>query len=361
MAVNFPSSPYVGEIYTYNGRSWEWNGTYWESYSYPSSSISGVTSVGFGDSVINGVVDNVLALKSFSGDGVSIIDDGVTLTISANTSPGGSVTSVSGGTGLSGNSTTGDVVLINTAPDQTVTISGGTGITTGGTYPNFTITNSAPDQTVTISGGTNIQIAGSYPNFGVNYTGNTGNINGGGTVNSIPKWTGATGLGDSLITDDGAMVTIPDLTVNTSFEFIPAEYYNKIDPYYNLVRLDGSSLVKPLNNEGFGGKADSISGDWFINISNDSDSRAIEIFYRLTSTDDNNFRSGKIIANWDRTYTNFYQTEYGPNYDLTSMTFIDPPQVVYGGTGTSIRVVINFDDVTDPANLLTARFKYILL
>jgi len=228
MSIIFPSNPTIGEIFTYQGRSWEWNGDYWESYSYPSSSISGVTSVGFGDSVINGVVDNVLALKSFSGDGVSIIDDGVTLTISASTSPGGSVTSVSGGTGLSGNSTTGNVVLINTSPDQTVTITGGTNIQINGSYPNFgidftgqtsfpylplsggtvtgnttfqsgltantisattynnlpisgitngtgitsttsngvvTITNTAPNQVITISGGTGITTGGTYPNF----------------------------------------------------------------------------------------------------------------------------------------------------------------------------------------------------
>lgn len=55
------------------------------------------------------------------------------------------VSSLTTGTGLSGNSTTGAVTLVNTAPDQTVTI----------------------------SGGSNIQIAGTYPNFGVNYTGQT--------------------------------------------------------------------------------------------------------------------------------------------------------------------------------------------
>ncbi len=174
MAVNFPSSPYIGEIFTYGALSWEWNGTYWESYSFPSSGLTGATSVGVGDSVISNIVNNVLELKSFSGDGITIIDDGNTLTFSSTTSPGGSVTSVSGGTGLSGNSTTGNIVLINTAPDQTVTISGGTGITTGGTYPNFTLVNSAPDQTVTITGGTNMEITGTYPNFGVNFTGTTG-------------------------------------------------------------------------------------------------------------------------------------------------------------------------------------------
>ena len=76
--------------------------------------------------------------------------------------PSSGVTSIVTSTGLSGDSTTGNVTLINTAPDQTVTISGGTGITTGGTYPNFTITNTSPDQTVTISGGTGITIPAAH-------------------------------------------------------------------------------------------------------------------------------------------------------------------------------------------------------
>jgi hypothetical protein len=83
------------------------------------------------------------------------------------------VNSVTTGTGLSGNSTTGDITLINTSPDQVVTLSGGTGITTGGTYPNFTITNSLPDQVVTLNGGTNILVTGTYPNFSISFTGST--------------------------------------------------------------------------------------------------------------------------------------------------------------------------------------------
>lgn len=59
--------------------------------------------------------------------------------------PSSGVTSVTAGSGLSGNVTTGAVTLINTAPDQTVTI----------------------------TGGTNIQITGAYPDFGVNFTGST--------------------------------------------------------------------------------------------------------------------------------------------------------------------------------------------
>jgi len=88
------------------------------------------------------------------------------------------ITGITGTSGVSASTTNYGTTIINTSPDQTVTISGGTGITTGGTYPNFTLVNSAPDRTVTITGGTNIQITGTYPDFGVNFTGTTT----GGTV-----------------------------------------------------------------------------------------------------------------------------------------------------------------------------------
>lgn len=59
------------------------------------------------------------------------------------------VTSAVAGTGISVSGATGAVTVTNTAPDQTVSLTAGTGISTSGTYPNFTITNTAPS-----SGGT---------------------------------------------------------------------------------------------------------------------------------------------------------------------------------------------------------------
>lgn len=53
------------------------------------------------------------------------------------------------GTGVSIGNAAGAVTVTNTAPDQTVAISSGTGISVTGTYPNFTVTNTAPS-----SGGT---------------------------------------------------------------------------------------------------------------------------------------------------------------------------------------------------------------
>jgi hypothetical protein len=203
MAINFPTSPSVGDIYTYNGYIWEYvTGGYWKSVA-EQDYIYSASSVGSGTSVISGITGGNLYLKSFSGDGITISDSSGVLTFSASTGggsfTGGTVTGatsftggltantfsattyqnlpvsvITSGTGISASTSNGNVTITNTSPDQTVTISGGTGITTGGTYPNFTITNSAPDQTVSITGGTNIQIAGTYPNFGVNFTGSTG-------------------------------------------------------------------------------------------------------------------------------------------------------------------------------------------
>jgi len=49
------------------------------------------------------------------------------------------VETITAGTGLSANTSTGNVTLINTAPDQVVSITGGSNISSTGTYPNFTI------------------------------------------------------------------------------------------------------------------------------------------------------------------------------------------------------------------------------
>jgi len=61
----------------------------------------------------------------------------------------GDVNSVSAGTGISVDQTTGAVTVTNTAPDQTVALADGGDIAISGTYPSFTLTNSAPNATHT--------------------------------------------------------------------------------------------------------------------------------------------------------------------------------------------------------------------
>ena len=131
--------------------------------------------------------------------------------------------SVSAGTGISYNSTTG--VITNSAPDQTVALTGAGTTTVTGTYPNFTITsndstvgtvtsvgltagtgvsvsggpitssgsitvtNTAPDQVVSLTGAGTTSVTGTYPNFTI--TSNDSTV---GTVTSVAASGGTTGL-----------------------------------------------------------------------------------------------------------------------------------------------------------------------
>lgn len=38
MAIDFPSSPTLNQQYTFNGRTWQWNGTAWVALSQESTS-----------------------------------------------------------------------------------------------------------------------------------------------------------------------------------------------------------------------------------------------------------------------------------------------------------------------------------
>jgi len=70
----------------------------------------------------------------------------------------GTVTSVSvtNGTGISASvanpTSTPNITITNTAPDQTVVLTNGTGISVTGTYPSFTITNTSPSSGGTVTG-----------------------------------------------------------------------------------------------------------------------------------------------------------------------------------------------------------------
>ena len=120
---------------------------------------------------------------------------------------GAGVSSLTAGTGISLDVTTGDITVTNSEPDQTVTLTNGTGITITGTYPSFTIdcdvtqytdtdarlalsagtgisydnatgiiTNDDPDQTVTLTDGAGITVTGTYPSFTIAYSGAVGGV-----------------------------------------------------------------------------------------------------------------------------------------------------------------------------------------
>ena len=151
---------------------------------------------------------------------------------------GAGVSSLTAGTGISLDVTTGDITVTNSEPDQTVTLTNGTGITITGTYPSFTIdcditqytdtdarlalsagtgisyddttgiiTNDEPDQTVTLTNGTDITITGTYPSFTIAYSGTAGS----GTVTKTSV-VSANGFAGTVATD----TTTPAITISTS-------------------------------------------------------------------------------------------------------------------------------------------------
>jgi hypothetical protein len=85
MPLDFPTSPTLNEIYTFGGRSWQWNGTAWDVYSTVSGNV--VTQ-------LNGLTGGVTLA---AGSNVTLTPVGNTITIS---SAGGSGGGGGGGGGL---------------------------------------------------------------------------------------------------------------------------------------------------------------------------------------------------------------------------------------------------------------------
>lgn len=81
MPLDFPTSPTVGDIYTFGGRSWQWNGSAWDVY------VTAANAVTF----VNGFTGSVTIA---AGSNVTVSSASNTITISS--------TGTSGGAGISG-------------------------------------------------------------------------------------------------------------------------------------------------------------------------------------------------------------------------------------------------------------------
>ncbi len=143
----------------------------------------------------------------------------------------------------------------------------GVGLSADTTTGNVTLINTAPDQVVTISGGTNLSIVGAYPNFGVEFTGSTSSFFTGGTVGGATNFTNglsantfsATTISGGTLYGDGSNLTgIPDyyltgLTFDNGTYFLEA-FVNDGNTYQaNLSILGGDLRVT-------GGTYDPVTG-----------------------------------------------------------------------------------------------------
>ena len=161
------------------------------------------------------------------------------------------LTSLSAGTGISYNNTTG--VITNSAPDQTVALTASTGISVTGTYPNFTITNTSPssggtvtsvaaltigtsgtDLSSTVANSTTTPVitlnvptasatnrgalsSADWTTFNNKQSALTNPVTGTGTTNYLPKFTSASTIGNSQIFDNGTSVSIGSTALSQKF------------------------------------------------------------------------------------------------------------------------------------------------
>ena len=154
MAIDFPPTPALGEIYTYNGRSWQWNGTAWDVYS-PAGGLTQYVSK------LNGLSGSI---NIAAGTSISVTPTGNTLTIAYTGTGGGGNTGATGATGATGpQGNTGATGATGSTPTNYVaSFNGLTGAVTGvnsirGLTGTIGITNgsgitlSVSGQTLTIS------------------------------------------------------------------------------------------------------------------------------------------------------------------------------------------------------------------
>lgn len=141
MAIDFPSSPTIGQTYTYNGRSWEWNGEGWEVYQgtfYPGAGIAVSTGTAWDTSknVPTGDVVGTSDTQTLSNK-----------TITSRVSSGASTTSP-----LAWNSDNYDE-YIYTALANDLTLSADAGTPTNGRKIIFVFTDDGTPRTITFTGG----------------------------------------------------------------------------------------------------------------------------------------------------------------------------------------------------------------
>jgi hypothetical protein len=199
----------------------------------------------------------------------------------------GTVTSVgvTSGTGISASvatpTTTPNITITNTAPDQTVVLNNGTGISVTGTYPNFTIaatgTSGVSSVTATSplfsSGGAtpNItiqQASGSqdgYLSLG-DWTTFNGKVGGSGTTNNLSKWSSASSLTNSQITDDGSIVNISNYLLFENNATNYTGYYRLLNQVPLVIGgiTNYSDTIRPYITLGIVGSNNMANGTTFI-------------------------------------------------------------------------------------------------
>ncbi len=296
MPLDFPTSPTLNEIYTFGGRSWQWNGTAWDVY----NASSGLTQY---VSQLNGLCGSI---NIAAGTSISVTPTGNTLTIA-----------YTGGGGGGGGGTYYDFIQGTTAT---------TGPTAGDRWYD---TGTGKLFTAVTDGASNIwvEFGGAGPQGNTGATGATGS-------QGIQGNTGATGpVGDYLISLNGLTGGIT-LAAGTNITLVPS----------------GNTIT--INSSGGGGGGSSVYGvTASIDFSENVNGLEI-IFYGLGGDYSTSLQN---IENQDIAYI-YLSTGLGSYYvTIDSLTsFYDATN------GWSAKLIGKppFTDILNPLSTTTAELLY---
>jgi len=174
------------------------------------------------------------------------------------------VNSIVTGVGLSGSSTTGNITLINTSPDQIVSLNEGNNIDVQGTYPNFTISvTGLTDNNRFVTGFTynNSNTFTIFDNSGSTYSA-TFNVVTGLTVNGNLSVTGNTnvraltgtsaflsGSAQNVLTVVGSGTTSPIFTVQGSSGELFSINDSLIGSLFSVNNISGLPILEVFDDD----------------------------------------------------------------------------------------------------------------
>jgi hypothetical protein len=195
------------------------------------------------------------------------------------------VNTINVGSGLSANTTNGDVIIINTNPDQIVTITGGTSIQIEGSYPNFGVnfTGSTLNDYLSLSGGT---VTGNTT-FTQGLTANTISAS---TYFNLPGSTSANCFTDLYVSNlygCSPIIIHDNLVIESGVTITSTNGGGQIELDY---ALQPSNILISTDNGGV--------TEAFINLQpTDLNLSSLNGDVRIQSLNSNNFRSGNLFSN----------------------------------------------------------------